>query len=82
MVDLGIVKNYRGITIRSIAAKMYDALLGNRIEPKIKKIFRKNQKGFQRNRSTTSHILTIRRILEGVRAKKPWRNPLTSLSFA
>ena len=29
----------------------------------------KNQYGFQRNRSTTSQILTIRRILEGVRAK-------------
>ena len=30
---------------------------------------RKNQNGFRRNRSTTSQILTIRRILEGVRAK-------------
>ena len=29
----------------------------------------KNQNGFRRNRSTTSQILTIRRILEGVRAK-------------
>ena len=32
-------------------------------------ILRKNQNGFRRNRSTTSQILTIRRILEGVRAK-------------
>ena len=31
--------------------------------------FRKNQNGFRRNRSTTSQILTIRRILEGVRVK-------------
>ena len=30
---------------------------------------RKNQNGFRRNRSTTWQILTIRRILEGVRAK-------------
>ena len=30
---------------------------------------RVNQNGFRRNRSTTSQILTIRRILEGVRAK-------------
>ena len=29
----------------------------------------KNQNGFRRNRSTASQILTIRRILEGVRAK-------------
>ena len=41
----------------------------NRIEPKIDYILRKNQNGFRRNRSTTSQILTIRRILEGVRAK-------------
>ena len=40
----------------------------NCIEPKIN-IFRKNQNVFRRNRSTTSQILTIRRILEGVRAK-------------
>ena len=39
------------------------------IEPKIDNILRKNQNGFQRNRSMTSKILTIRRILEGVRAK-------------
>ena len=67
--DLGLAKNYRGITLTSIAAKIYNALLRNRIEPKIDNMLRKNQNGFQRNRSTTSQILTIRRILEGVRAK-------------
>ena len=35
----------------------------------IDNILRKNQNGFRRNRFTTSQILTIRRILEGVRAK-------------
>ena len=67
--DLGLAKNYRGITLTSIAAKIYNALLRNRIEPKIDNILRKNQNCFRRNRSTTSQILTIRRILEGVRAK-------------
>ena len=67
--DLGLAKNYRGITLTSIAAKIYNALLQNRIEPKIDNILRKNQNGFRRNRSTTSQILTIHRILEGVRAK-------------
>ena len=67
--DLGLAKNYRGITLTSIAAKIYNALLRNRIEPKIDNILRKNQNGFRRNRSTTSQILNIRRILEGVRAK-------------
>ena len=51
--DLGLAKNYRGITLTSIAAKIYNALLRNRIEPKIDNILRKNQNGFRRNRSTT-----------------------------
>ena len=67
--DLGLVKNYRGITLTSIAAKIYNALQRNRIEPKIDNILRKNQNGFRRNRSMTSQILTIREILEGMRAK-------------
>ena len=67
--DLGLAKNYRGITLTSIAAKIYNALLQNCIEPKIDNFLRENQNGFRRNRSTTSQILTIRRILEGVRAK-------------
>ena len=69
--DLGLAKIYRGITLTSIAAKIYNAPLRNRIEPKIDNILRKNQNGFRRNRSTTSQILAIRRILEGVRVKNP-----------
>ena len=61
--DLGLAKNYCGITLTSIAAKIYNTLLHNRIEPKIENILRKNQNGFRRNRSTTSQILTIRQIL-------------------
>ena len=67
--DYGLAKNYRSITLTSIVAKIYNALLRNRIEPKIDNILRKNQNCFRRNRSTTSQILTICRILEGVRAK-------------
>ena len=78
--DLGIAKNYRGITLTSIAAKIYNALIRNRIEPKIDNILRKTQNGFRRNRSTTSQILTIRRILEGVRAKN-LQAPLIFVDF-
>ena len=67
--DLGLAKNYRCITLTSTATKIYNALLHNRIEPKIDNILRKNQNGFRRNRSTTSQILSICRILEGVRTK-------------
>ena len=63
--DLGITKNYRGLTFTAIAAKVNHAFL-NRIKPEIK-IPRKIQNGFQRNQ-TFSPILIIRRIIE-VRAK-------------
>ena len=62
--DLRLTKNYRGTTLTSIAAKIYNALKRNCIEPKID-ILRKNQNGFLRNRSTTSFC----RILEGVCTK-------------
>ena len=67
--DLTIAKNYQGISLASIAAKIYNALLCSCIEPKIENILRKNQNGFWKNRSVTSEILTIHRILEGVCAK-------------
>ena len=70
---LGLAKNYWGITLTSKAAKIYNSLLCNCIEPKIDKILWKNQNSFRRNRSTTSQLLTIHRILEGVWAKKIYR---------
>ena len=39
--DLGLAKNYRGITLTSIAAKIYNDLLRNRIVSQIDKILRK-----------------------------------------
>ena len=65
-VNLGINKNYRGITITSIAAIFCNSMIYNRIKSEVEAILRKNQNGFTRNRSTSSQILTIRRILEGV----------------
>ena len=38
--DFGLAKNYRGITVASIAAKIYNALLRNRKEPRIENIGR------------------------------------------
>ena len=65
----GLAKNYWGITLTSIAAKIDNAVLRNHIEPKTENILGKNQNGFWRYRSTTLQILTIHRILEGVCAK-------------
>ena len=51
-------------------------MLLNIIRTEIDPILRKNQNGFRKNRSTTGQILTIRRILEGVKDKNL---PLTLL---
>ena len=59
--DLRMAYSYQGITLNSIVAKIYNALLLNHIEPEIEKILWKNPNDFRRNRSTTSQILTIRR---------------------
>ena len=72
--DFGIVKNYQGIALTSIAAKIYNALLLNRIEPEIQKISRKNQNGFRKT-VPQNQILTIRPLF-GVRAKNPRGNTL------
>jgi exonuclease III len=67
--DLGVAANYRGITLTAIAAKVYNTLLLNRIQPVLDPILRKNQNGFRKNRSTVGQILTVRRVIEGIRAK-------------
>ena len=67
--DLSITTNYREITLTEIAANIYNLMLLNRIRPEIDPILR-NQNGFQTNRSTTGQILSIRRILVGVKSKK------------
>ena len=41
----------------------------NRVKPCLEKLLRDNQNGFRPGRSTTSHILALRRILEGAQAK-------------
>ena len=65
--DLRIAKNSWDITITSIEAKIYNALLCNRIELKIEKILWRTKMVFRE--IDPWQILIIRRILEGVRAK-------------
>ena len=51
--DISQSNNYRGITLTSNAAKIYNLMLLNRIRPEIDPILRKNQNGYRQNRSTT-----------------------------
>ena len=67
--DLTSTDNYRGIALTSIIAKTLNRMILNRIQPEIEIVLRDNQNGFRAGRSTTSHILTLRRVLEGARKK-------------
>jgi len=67
--DLTKTDNYRGISLTSIIAKTLNRMILNRMKPCIENLLRDNQNGFRPGRSTTSHILALRRILEGAKAK-------------
>ena len=65
-----LMGNYRGISLMSIAAKVYNKILFNRIVPIVDGILRRNQAGFRKNRSCTQQIHILRRIIEGATAKQ------------
>ncbi|KAL5268071.1 hypothetical protein ACHWQZ_G004952 [Mnemiopsis leidyi] len=67
--NLTKVDNYRGIALTSIVSKTLNRMIHNRIRPAMENVLRINQNGFREGRSTTSHILCLRRILEGARDK-------------
>ena len=60
---------HRGISLNSIAAKLYNKMLLNRIQPHIDPILSWTQCGFRKSRSTLSNILALRRIIEGLKDK-------------
>ena len=65
--DLSLMTNYRGISLLSIAAKVYNKILLNRIRDEVDPILRKNQAGFLPGRSCAQQIHILRRVLEGFR---------------
>lgn len=67
--DLGLAKNYRGISLTCISAKIYNKMLLLRIQPHLEPILRENQNGFRPGRSTIAQILTLRRLIEGIKSK-------------
>ena len=67
--DLTKTDNYRGIALTSLVAKTLNRMILNRIQPVIELILRDNQNGFRAGRSTTSHILALRRLMEGARSR-------------
>ena len=67
--DLGYTTNYRGIAVSAVAAKMVNKMLLLRIQSKLDPYLRPNQNGFRPKRSTTAHILALRRVIENVKRK-------------
>ena len=63
------LKQHRGISLNSIAAKLYNKMLLNRIQPHVDPILSWTQAGFRKSRSTLSNILALRRIIEGLKDK-------------
>ena len=60
--------NYRGIMLTVVAAKLTNKMILNRIQPEIDKHLRPNQNGFRPGRTTTAHILALRRLIEGLKS--------------
>ena len=67
--DLTKTDNYRGISLSSIAGKMYNRMILNRIYPVLDPLLRNSQNGFRQKRTTVGQMMALRRILEGVRTK-------------
>ena len=68
--DLTLCTNYRGKSLSHIASKIYNRLILNRIRPVIDRLLRPSQNGFRPGRSTSSHLLALRRIIEKLRNHK------------
>ena len=67
--DKADLENYRGITLMSVAVKIYNRILLNRIYDQVNEILSPNQAGFRKRMNCTQQIDTIKRILEGAIAK-------------
>ena len=57
-----MMTNYRGISLMSIAAKLYNKMLLVRLLPLIDEVLLRNQASFRRGRSTVDQICALRRI--------------------
>ena len=53
----------------SVVSKTLNRMIRNRFAPFIESILRDNQNGFHRGRSTSSHIMSLKRIPEGAHDK-------------
>jgi len=71
--DLSNCKNYRGITLLSIAGKVFNRIILERMKKVVDPHLRDNQAGFRKNRSCIDQIATLRIIAE---QSLEWNSPL------
>ena len=64
--NLSLPENYRGISLTSVAAKIYNRMILSHIRPHINPLLWTNQNGFHQGRSTVSQILTLHCVIEEV----------------
>ena len=57
--DLTCPSNYRGISLTSLAAKIYNKMILNRLVPFLDPILRKKQNGFRRVKTTKAQVLSL-----------------------
>ena len=67
--DLGSASNYRGISLMAVGANIYSRMLLDRLRPHTDPKLRNNQNGIRKGRSAVAHILTSRRLVEGIKSK-------------
>ena len=62
--------NYKGITLMSVAAKIYNRMLLNKIYDPVNLLLPPEQSGFRRGRSCIEQIYILRRVMEGFHKKQ------------
>jgi len=63
-------QNYRGISLMSMGAKLFNGLILNRLAPKLDLHMRMEQNGLRRQRTTTHHLIFLRRLVEETKIRK------------
>ena len=79
--DLKECKNWRGIMLLSTAGKVLNRIILERLKAEVDDRLRDEQAGFQKERSCTDHIATLRRII--VEQSLEWNSPVfvTSVGY-
>ena len=80
--DLSVCGNYWGIALMSLAAKLCNRILLNHIQPHIEPLLWPNQNWFHVGRSTTKHILALKRSIEECRVRRECQWVATFIHFS